>query len=57
MKSAPARIEHQPPVARHGARCLHSHVQPISALARPNTRLHSLHVRRKMWLSMLTEME
>ena len=44
-ESAPARIEHQPPVARHGARCLTGHLRLAAALICPNTRLYSLHMR------------
>ena len=36
---------HHPAGARHGTRCLTSHVQPISSLIRPNSRLNSLHMR------------
>ena len=50
-EAPPGSFPHQPPRAQHGARCLFSHVQPIFALARSNTRLHSLHVRRKIGLT------
>ena len=50
QRGATDRYSHQPPRARHGARCLFSHVRPKSSLIRPDTRLYSLHVRRKMCL-------
>ena len=50
-RQATSCFEHHPQPARHAARCLTQHLQPIAALIRPDNHLNSLHMRGETGLT------